>query len=67
MKKSIKQWFALASAGVMTLSMASCGDLMGQLSGMLGGGTSVEQSAESEKYDPIILKNVTKAKNVICA
>ena len=60
MKKTMKQWLALVSAGVMTLSMASCSDFSGMLSGMFGGETSVE-----EDNSPIILKEVTKAKNVI--
>ncbi len=59
MKKTMKQWLALVSAGVMTLSMASCSDLAGKLSGIFGGETSVEEDG------PIILKEVTKAKNVI--
>ena len=59
MKKTMKQWLALVSAGVMTLSMASCSDLSGMLSGIFGGETSVEEEG------PIILKEVTKAKNVI--
>ena len=59
MKKTMKQWLALVSAGVMTLSMASCSDFSGMLSGMFGGETSVEEEG------PIILKEVTKAKNVI--
>lgn len=62
MKRSVKQWLALVSAGVMTLSMASCGDLMGQISAMLGGG---DDTASEEKYEPIILNEVTTAKNVI--
>lgn len=63
MKRNVKQWLALVSAGVMTLSMTACGDLMGQLSGMLGGAS--ESESVEETYEPIILKNVTKAKNVI--
>lgn len=51
MKKSMKQWLALASAGVMALSMSSC-----SLAGLFGGG---------EDETPIILKNLTQAKNVI--
>ena len=62
MKKTMKQWLALVSAGIMTFSMASCSDLTGMLAGIFGGG----ESAESVEDDsPIILKNVTQAKNVI--
>ena len=64
MKKTMKQWLALASAGVMTLSMASCSDLTGMLAGLMGG-ESVESIESVEDDSPIILKEVTTAKNVI--
>ena len=63
MKKSMKQWLALVSAGIMTFSMASCSDLTGALAGLLGGGVGGEQSVEDDS--PVILPNVTMAKNVI--
>ena len=50
MKKTKKQWLALVSAGVMALSTSSCSTF----AGLFG-----------EKDEPIILKNVTQAKNVI--
>ncbi|MBO5736636.1 MAG: alkaline phosphatase [Clostridia bacterium] len=64
MKKTMKQWLALVSAGVMTLSMASCSDLTGMLAGLTGG-ASVESIESVEDDTPIILKEVTTAKNVI--
>lgn len=64
MKKTLKQWLALVAAGVMTLSMASCADITGTLTGLFGGGSGSENSVEEENK-PIILKNVTTAKNVI--
>ena len=59
MKKTMKQWLALVAAGMMTFSMSSCADVMGMVSGLLGSNQSVEDDT------PIILENVTKAKNVI--
>ena len=63
MKKSMKQWLALVSAGIMTCSMAACSDLTGALAGLLGGGSGSEESVEDDS--PIILTEVTKAKNLI--
>ena len=63
MKKSMKQWLALVSAGVMTFSMAACSDLTGTIAGLLGGGSASEESVEDDS--PIILTDITKAKNVI--
>ena len=61
MKKTWKQWFAVAAAGMMAFSMTSCQDLPGKLAGLFG-----NDSVSEEKADPaIILENVTKAKNVI--
>lgn len=57
MKRTMKQWLALAAAGVMTLSMSSCS----ALTGLFGGSSDVQ----IENSEPIILKNVTQAKNVI--
>lgn len=59
MKRTMKQWLALASATMMAFSMASCSDIVGKVTGMLGG-SKVEEDAS-----PIILPNVTTAKNVI--
>lgn len=55
MNQKLKKWVALLSAGVMTLSMASCAGL----ENLLGGNSSVEDDG------PIVLKNVVEAKNVI--
>ncbi len=61
MKKTWRRWLALTAAGMMTLSMTACEDLTGKLTGLFGGGTASESAAD----EGIILKNVTKAKNVI--
>ncbi len=55
----IKRLAALLAAGMMTFSMAACDDVLGGLFG--GAGTSEETPQEQ----PIILTEVTKAKNVI--
>ena len=50
----IKRLAALLAAGMMTFSMAACDDVLG---GLFGG--------EEAKDEPIILTEVTKAKNII--
>jgi len=62
MKKSFKQWFALAAAGMMTLSMASCSDIKGKITGLFG--KDSEESVEPENTT-VILKEGTEVKNVI--
>ena len=57
MKRTGKQWLALVSAGVMAFSMASCSTF----TGLFGGSSDVQ----IENSEPIILNNVTQAKNVI--
>ena len=65
MKINLKKWFALAAAGMMACSMTSCADIVSKVTGMFGGNSQSENSVEEETNQPIILKNVTEAKNVI--
>ena len=64
MKKSFKRYLALIAAGMMALSMASCSDITGKLTGLFGE-DSEESSTLEDTYEPIILKEVSQAKNVI--
>ena len=69
MKKTWKQKMAVLAAGVMAFSMTGCADLTSKLTGLFGGGSKAPSSADWTTEDPtgtgIVLKNVTKAKNVI--
>lgn len=70
MKKTWKKWLALAAAGMMAVSMTGCADLTAKLTGLFGKNSESgsADSSDSEVVgldDPIILENVTKAKNVI--
>ena len=66
MKINFKKWFALAAAGMMACSMASCADIVGKVTGMFGGDSQNESNVEEKgEKQPIILKNATEVKNVI--
>lgn len=59
-KKQWKKIFALAAATVCLGSASACSFV----NGLIGGNSGSDSSAE-EVYSPIILDNVTKAKNII--
>ncbi len=67
MKRTMKQWLSLVAAGMMALSMSSCADLTGKIAGIFGKDSAsiLPEEGQVEKYTPIILNNVTQAKNVI--
>ena len=70
MKKNWKKWFALITAGMMATAMTGCSDLIGKITGSSSSDKTSEIDSNSSSTDivevePIILENVTKAKNVI--